>query len=181
MGVVQDSMEGSSPALQESAITLQQGGGVGTDFLHLAAARGARTVHGAGGHRAGVLHARVGHHVRHFAEHQRRRGGHDGHSAVRSSGHRRSKSMPTRRRRAGQLQTCRCRSATNSWPRWQPTAISPWPFLPMVSPRERAPRSRCGRGRASNEAVACRVWRRVRARELWQHIVRAAYQSGEPG
>jgi len=33
----------------------------------------------------------------------------------------------------------------------------------------------------SNEAVACRVWRRVRARELWQHIVRAAYQSGEPG
>ena len=33
----------------------------------------------------------------------------------------------------------------------------------------------------STAPVACRVWRRVRARELWQRIVRAAYESGEPG
>ena len=41
MGVVQDSMEGIFSALQESAITLQQGGGVGIDFSTLRP-RGAR-------------------------------------------------------------------------------------------------------------------------------------------
>jgi ribonucleoside-diphosphate reductase alpha chain len=78
MGTVPDDMAGIFQQLKEAALTLQQGGGIGYDFSTLRP-KGA-PVRG--------LHGGVGRHVPHHPERRRAPGRHDGHPALRPSGHR---------------------------------------------------------------------------------------------
>ena len=88
MGTVEDDLAGIFEALKESALTMQQGGGIGCDFSSLRP-KGA-AVRGVGADASGPLelHGRVGRHVphHHVGGLQARR--HDGDAVVRSSRHR---------------------------------------------------------------------------------------------
>ena len=89
MGTIEDSIPGIFRALQEGALTMQQGGGIGYDFstLRPRARKPRRCRHDRV--RSRVLHAGVGRDVRHHPVHRRASRRHDGDAALRSSRHRR--------------------------------------------------------------------------------------------
>lgn len=160
MGTIEDSMEGIFRALHEGAITMQQGGGVGYDFSTLrprgARARSVGAIASGPVSFMGVWDAMC--------------------STILSTGARRGAMMATLRcdhpdieefieakRAAGALKhfnlsvlvTDRFMSAVRAGEEW-----------PLVYPAA---------------APDCRVYRRVRARDLWDRILRAAYDYAEPG
>ena len=88
MGTLDDSLDGIFDALREAALTMQLGGGIGTDFSHAASRRRACRCDRRPCVRAGVVHAPVGSDVRNG--HRRRSAPRrdDGHAVLRASGRR---------------------------------------------------------------------------------------------
>ncbi|MDX1345144.1 MAG: adenosylcobalamin-dependent ribonucleoside-diphosphate reductase [Sedimenticolaceae bacterium] len=181
MGLIEDSLDGIFTALRESALTMQMGGGIGLDFSTLRPA-GVRTK------RVGVI-ASGPVSFMHVWDAMC--------ASLVSSGNRRGAMMATLRcdhpdiasfitakQQPGVLThfnlsvqvTDAFMRAVESDGEWAllfpadslgeeagdlPVAQSPWP------------------GR--KEPVACRVVRTIRARELWEKITQAAYDTAEPG
>lgn len=178
MGPIEDSIPGIFQALQEGAITMQQGGGIGYDFSTLRP-RGMRAK-GAGSIASGpVSFMRVWDAMC---------------DTVLSTGARRGAMMATLRcdhpdieefvaakQQAGQLRRFNLSVQVTDAFMTAVRSDAQWPLLfPAVAfdgggevitrewPGEATP-------------VPCRVVRRISARQLWEHILRASYDYAEPG
>jgi len=178
MGPIEDSIPGIFKALQEGAVTMQQGGGIGLDFSTLrprgTLAKGAGTVASGPVSFMQIWEAMCG--------------------TILSTGARRGAMMATLRcdhpdieefvaakQQPGQLRrfnlsiqvTEAFMTAVRSdgeWPLVFPAAV-------FDGDGETVLREWPGEARA----VPCRVIRRVRARQLWDSILRATYDYSEPG
>lgn len=178
MGTIEDSMPGIFRALHESAITMQQGGGIGIDFSTLRP-RGTRAK-GAGNIASGpvsfmhIWDAMCG--------------------TILSTGARRGAMMATLRcdhpdveefiaakQQAGQLRrfnlsvvvTDAFMTAVRNDAEWALV----FPNAAFEGEAELVHREWPG----SSGPVPCRILRRVSARSLWERILRAAYDYAEPG
>jgi len=183
MGTIEDSMESIFESLKEGALTMQQGGGVGYDFSTL-------RPRGLEAHRVGTVASGPVSFMRIWDSMC---------ATVLSTGARRGAMMATLRcdhpdiedfvaakRQEGQLRhfnlsvlvTDEFMDAVNADEDW-----------PLVFPAGQL--GDAGNGRDAEavdrrwpgfeEPVACRVLRRVRARDLWAKIMRATYDYAEPG
>ncbi len=178
MGPIEDSIPGIFQALQEGAVTMQQGGGIGLDFSTLrprgTLAKGAGTVASGPVSFMQIWEAMCG--------------------TILSTGARRGAMMATLRcdhpdieefvaakQQPGQLRrfnlsiqvTDAFMAAVRSdaeWPLVFPAAV-------FDGDGETVLREWPGEARA----VPCRVIRRVRARQLWDRILQATYDYSEPG
>ena len=181
MGRIEDSMEGIFEGLKEGALTMQQGGGVGYDFSTLRP-RGAVT-----GHTRTIASGPVS-----FMDIWDAMCG-----TVLSTGARRGAMMATLRcdhpdieefvdakREPGRLTrfnvsvqaTDAFMEAVRSDAEW-PLVFPDHALEAEEGEDERVLRQWPG----YPEPVSCRVVRRVRARELWHRIMRATYDTAEPG
>lgn len=178
MGTIEDSIPGIFRALEQGAVTMQQGGGIGLDFSTLRP-RGVRTK-GAGAIASGpvsfmqVWDAMCG--------------------TILSTGARRGAMMATLRcdhpdieefiaakQQPGRLRRFNLSVQVTDAFMAAIRSDASWPLL--------FPAAACGEGGEtvscewSGEArpVPCRIVRRVGARSLWQHLLRAAYDHAEPG
>jgi ribonucleoside-diphosphate reductase alpha chain len=171
MGRIRDSMEGIFDALKEGVLTMQLGGGVGYDFstLRPAGAAAARTGHTASGPVSFM-------HIWDTAC-----------ETLLSSGPRRGAMMATLRcdhpdietfidakREAGKLHNFNLSVLVSDAFMEAVHADAEWPLLfPAKAP---------GPGDDdTGGAVPGRVFRRVRARDLWRRIALANYDTAEPG
>ena len=156
---------------------MQQGGGVGYDFSTLRpnGARSRSDRH----HRlrAGVVHAGLGRDVRHDALHRRAPRRHDGDAALRSSRHR---GIHRRQARRGRLRHFNLSvQVTDAFMQAvEQDETGRWCFRQAGVPA--TARRCCANGRASPAGAMPRL-RHVRARELWDRLLRATYDSAEPG
>jgi ribonucleoside-diphosphate reductase alpha chain len=178
MGVIEDSMEGIFRALHEGAITMQQGGGVGYDFSTLRP-RGTRA------RRVGAVASGPVSFMAVWDAMCR---------TILSTGTRRGAMMASLRcdhpdieefvaakQSPGALrhfnQSVQVTDALIAAVR----ADADWPLVfPVDDERfqgETVLREWPGRG----DPVRCRVYARLRARDLWHRILRAAYERAEPG
>jgi len=178
MGTIEDSMPGIFRSLQEAALTMQQGGGVGVDFSTLrprgTPAKGAGNIASGAVSFMHIWDAMCG--------------------TILSTGARRGAMMATLRcdhpdieefvtakQQSGQLRrfnlsvlvTDAFMAAVRSDAEW-----------PLVFPAEAFD----GQGEmivrdwpGQAKSTPCRVVRRVRARQLWERIMRATYDYSEPG
>jgi ribonucleoside-diphosphate reductase alpha chain len=178
MGPIEDSIPGIFKGLQEGAVTMQQGGGIGLDFSTLrprgTLAKGAGTVASGPVSFMHIWEAMCG--------------------TILSTGARRGAMMATLRcdhpdieefitakQQSGQLRrfnlsiqvTDAFMAAVRSdaeWPLVYPAAV-------FDGDGETVLREWPGEARA----VPCRVIRRIRARQLWDRILQATYEYSEPG
>lgn len=180
MGTIEDSMDGIFHALQESALTMQRGGGIGCDFSSLRP-RGTRAREVGGIASGPVSFMRIWNTMC---------------STLLSTGNRRGAMMATLRCDHPDIedfidakqdpQALRNFNLsvliTDSFMR----AIAQNEDWPLVFPETEADR------RSSSDSlmrtwpgfdapVRCKVYRRVPAAALWQRIMRAAYDYAEPG
>ena len=178
MGTVEDSITGIFRALEEGAITMQQGGGIGIDFSTLRP-RGTEAK-AAGGVASGpvsfmqVWDAMCG--------------------TILSTGARRGAMMATLRcdhpdieefvtakQQAGQLRSFNLSVQVTDAFMAAVRADADWPLVfpaaTFVGEGETVAREWPGAARP----VACRVVKRVRARALWELILRSTYDYAEPG
>jgi ribonucleoside-diphosphate reductase alpha chain len=178
MGTIEDSIPGIFSALQESATTMQQGGGIGCDFSTLRP-RGSRA-RGVGSIASGpVSFMRVWDSMC---------------ATILSTGARRGAMMATLRcdhpdieefvvakQAAGALRHFNLSVLITDEFMAAVRADAPWPLLfPAASLEADGPLiSRSWS--ATHGAVPCRIIRQVSARTLWQKILTAAYDYAEPG
>jgi ribonucleoside-diphosphate reductase alpha chain len=181
MGIVEDSMDGIFEALKEGALTMQQGGGVGYDFSTLRPAGSLARATGAIA--SGPL------------------------SFMRIWDAMCATLLSTGARRGAMMATLRCdhpdveafvaaKRVPGELRHFNLSVLVSDEFLetvrrddewPLVFPADRleetgSPGERLLREwPGDDEPVACRVLRRVRASELWEKILRSAYESAEPG
>lgn len=178
MGTIDDSIPGIFRALQEGAVTMQQGGGIGYDFSTLrprgTRAKGAGTIASGPVSFMHIWDAMCG--------------------TILSTGARRGAMMATLRcdhpdieefitakQLSGQLRrfnlsvqiTDAFMNAVRSDAEW------PLAFPASAVDGDGATVMRAWPGQKAT--VACRIMRIIRARELWNKIVRAAYEYAEPG
>ena len=157
MGTIADSMDGIFSALREAALTLQQGGGIGYDFSTLRPKGALVKGVGADASGAGLLHGSVGRDVPHHHERRLAARRHDG-DAVRSI-------IPT--------------SRISSTPSGRQGRLSNFNLSVLVSRRLHGG----GEGRCRLDAAdsAARIYRTLKARALWDRIMRSTYDYAEPG
>ena len=178
MGTIEDSMDGIFDALKEGALTMQQGGGVGYDFSTLRpsgiAARGGATIASGPVSFMHIWDAMCG--------------------TILSTGARRGAMMGTLRcdhpdieafvqakTRTGALRNFNLSVlATDAFM----TAVredTEWPLIFPAPTHEPGTETveRVWPGRDAPQR--CRVFRRIRARALWNAIMRATYECAEPG
>lgn len=178
MGTIEDSIPGIFRALQEAALTMQQGGGIGVDFSTLrprgTPAKGAGNIASGAVSFMQIWDAMCG--------------------TILSTGARRGAMMATLRcdhpdieefvtakHTSGQLRRFNLSvqvtdafmaalRADDSWPLVFPAAVFDGGGETVLRdwPGEAAP-------------IACRIVKRIRARDLWQRILRATYDFAEPG
>ncbi|QGT78715.1 adenosylcobalamin-dependent ribonucleoside-diphosphate reductase [Guyparkeria halophila] len=185
MGAIEDSMDGIFEALKEGAITMQQGGGVGYDFSTLRPA-------GAVAHHAGTIASGPVSFMRIWDSMC---------ATILSTGARRGAMMATLRidhpdieafidakHRSGELTHFNCSVLVTDAFMAAVHADADWPLVFPASAMGGAVDGASGEGEtlrrdwSGHEApVVCRVVRRVRARELWEHLMRATYDHAEPG
>jgi ribonucleoside-diphosphate reductase alpha chain len=182
MGPIEDSIPGIFGALAEGALTMQQGGGVGYDFSTLrpkgSVARGAGTVasgpvsfmriwdamcatiQSTGARRGAMMATLRGDHpdIEAFIE------------AKRAPGELRHFNLSVQ---VGDDLVSAARSDAD-WPLVFPAAA-------FDGEGETVERLWPGAGPGAGEPKPCRVLRTVRARELWDRLLRAAYDCAEPG
>jgi ribonucleoside-diphosphate reductase alpha chain len=181
MGVVEDSMEGIFSALQEGAITMQQGGGVGTDFSTLRP-RGARARATGQVATGPVSFMRVWDTMCATLQNTSERRG--AMMATLRCDHPDIEEYIDAKRGGGALASFNLSVQVSD--EFMAAVAADRDFA-LVFPAdglddgEKSAPVEMRSWTGSTAPVACRVWRRVRARELWQRIVRAAYESGEPG
>ena len=178
MGPVEDSIPGIFRALEEGAVTMQQGGGIGIDFSTLRP-RGTLTK-GAGGVASGpvsfmqVWDAMCG--------------------TILSTGARRGAMMATLRcdhpdieefvtakQQAGQLRRFNMSVQVSDAFMAAVRSGADWPLLFPAEAFEADGETVMREWPGSDGPVACRILRHVRARELWELILRATYDHAEPG
>ena len=177
MGTIEDSIPGIFRALHEAAVTMQQGGGIGLDFSTLRP-RGTRA-RGAGSIASGpvsfmqIWDAMCG--------------------TILSTGARRGAMMATLRcdhpdieefvtakQQAGQLRRFNLSIQVTDALMQAVRSDTDWPLVfpaaALDANGETVSREWPGAG-----LVPCRVVRRVRARQLWELILRGTYEYAEPG
>ena len=178
MGVIEDSISGIFQALQEGAITLQQGGGIGLDFSTLRP-RGTRA-RGAGSIASGPAS---------FMQLW------DATSAILlSTGARRAAMMATLRcdhpdieefivakQQAGQLRRFNLSVLVTDEFMQAVRRDSEWPLIFPESALEGNGETVMREWSGASGAVPCRVIQRIRARHLWDLILGATYDYAEPG
>ncbi len=181
MGVIEDSMDGIFDALKEGALTMQQGGGVGYDFSTLRP-RGSAARAGGGIASGPVSFMRIWDSMC---------------DTLLSTGARRGAMMATLRcdhpdieafidikRRSGELRNFNLSVQVTDALLEAVAADTDWPLVfPLgheaAGATEGAIVERSWSGRP--EPVACRVVRVVRARALWERLMRSTYACAEPG
>ena len=179
MGRIEDSMDGIFEALKEGALTMQQGGGVGYDFSTLRPA-------GTAARHAGTIASGPVSFMRIWDSMC---------ATILSTGARRGAMMATLRvdhpdieafidakHQAGELTHFNCSVLVSDAFMAAVHADADWSLVfPVVAlgdgDGEEVRRDWPG----FDQAVACRVIRRVRARDLWERIMRATYGHAEPG
>ena len=178
MGTVDDSIPGIFRALQEGAVTMQLGGGIGIDFSTLRP-RGQRAK-AAGSVASGpvsfmhVWDAMCG--------------------TILSTGTRRGAMMATLRcdhpdieefvaakQKAGQLRRFNLSVQVTDAFMAAVRSDAEWPLLFPAAAFERDGETVPREWPGSDGPVPCRVIRRVRARQLWNLILRGTYEYAEPG
>ena len=178
MGPVEDSIPGIFRALEEGAVTMQQGGGIGIDFSTLRP-RGTLTK-GAGGVASGpvsfmqVWDAMCG--------------------TILSTGARRGAMMATLRcdhpdieefvtakQQAGQLRRFNMSVQVTDAFMAAVRSDADWPLLFPAEAFEADGETVMREWPGSDGPVDCRILRHVRARDLWELILRATYDHAEPG
>jgi ribonucleoside-diphosphate reductase alpha chain len=178
MGPIEDSIPGIFTALQEAAVTMQQGGGIGCDFSTLRP-QGVRT-RGVGNIASGpVSFMRVWDAMC---------------ATILSTGARRGTMMATLRcdhpdieafiaakQQAGQLRHFNLSVLVTDAFMVAVRAGDAWPLVfPAASVEADGPTlMRAWSGGA--EPVPCRIMRTIPARDLWDRIVKATYENSEPG
>ncbi|MGB9632592.1 MAG: ribonucleotide reductase N-terminal alpha domain-containing protein, partial [Chloroflexaceae bacterium] len=179
MGVIEDSMDGIFQALKEGALTMQQGGGVGYDFSTLRPI-GSQT-HSAAGMATGPLS------FMHVWDAMC--------ATVLSQGARRGAMIATLRcdhpdieafidakREAGVLRHFNLSVQVSDDFLRAVEADADWALVFPTDQLADAPgETILRRWTGSLGPVPCRVFRRVPARALWQRLMRAAYDTAEPG
>jgi len=188
MGTIEDSMDGIFDALKEGALTMQQGGGVGYDFSSLRP-RGTRAQE-AGTIASGPVS------FMHIWDSMC--------ATLLSTGARRGAMMATLRvdhpdieafieakRDPRALRHFNLSVLVSDEFMQAVRADAPWPLVFPVGSHEPGagggevvmrtwPAAGAGAGAAARP-VPCRIVRTVRARELWERILRATYEYAEPG
>ena len=178
MGTVDDSIPGIFRALEEGAVTMQQGGGIGIDFSTLRP-RGTHTK-GAGGVASGpvsfmqVWDAMCG--------------------TILSTGARRGAMMATLRcdhpdikefvaakQPSGQLRRFNLSVQVTDAFMAAVRDDADWPLLFPAAAFEGDGETVARAWPGTAGAVACRIVRHMRARQLWDFILRATYDYAEPG
>jgi ribonucleoside-diphosphate reductase alpha chain len=178
MGPVEDSIPGIFRALEEGAVTMQQGGGIGVDFSTLRP-RGARTKAG-GGIASGpvsfmqVWDAMCG--------------------TILSTGARRGAMMATLRcdhpdieefvtakQRTGQLRRFNLSVQVTDAFMAAVRADDEWPLVFPAATFEGDGETVLREWPGADGPLPCRVVKRARARQLWDLILRSTYDYAEPG
>jgi len=178
MGTVEDSVPGIFRALQESAVTMQQGGGIGIDFSTLRP-RGTRTK-GSGNIASGPLS---------FMQIWDAMCG-----TILSTGARRGAMMATLRcdhpdieefvtakQQPGQLRRFNLSVLVTDAFITAVRSDAEWPLVFPAAAFEESDETVSLEWSGAKEALPCRVIRRVSARQLWDMILRATYDYAEPG
>jgi len=178
MGVIEDSVPGIFGALQEAAVTMQQGGGIGCDFstLRPRGARARRTGTIASGPVSfmGIWDAMCG--------------------TILSTGARRGAMMASLRcdhpdieefiaakASPGQLRRFNLSVQVTDAFMAAVRSDADWPLVFPARALEGQGESVRREWPGIDGPVPCRVLRRLRARELWDRLLRAAYDCAEPG
>lgn len=178
MGVIEDSLDGIFDALKQGALTMQQGGGAGYDFSTLRPA-------GTSARRVGTVASGPVSFMRIW----------DAMCAtLLSTGARRGAMMATLRcdhpdieafiaakQTAGELRHFNLSVLVTDAFMQAVERDEEWPLVFPLMPGETAADTVTRPWSSASQACACRVHRRVRARELWRRILRAAYDFAEPG
>lgn len=178
MGTIADSMDGIFDALKEGALTMQQGGGVGYDFSTLRP-RGAQTA-GAGSVASGpVSFMRIWDSMC---------------ATILSTGARRGAMMGTLRcdhpdieefiaakQDRGQLRHFNVSVLVSDAFMTAVSRDEDWPLVFPVNECETAGEMMLRIWPGYDDPVPCKVYKRIRARKLWQKIMRANYDYAEPG
>jgi ribonucleoside-diphosphate reductase alpha chain len=178
MGLIEDSIPGIFTALQEAAVTMQQGGGIGCDFSTLRP-QGVRAK-GVGNIASGpvsfmqVWDAMCG--------------------TILSTGARRGAMMATLRcdhpdvetfivakQRAGQLRHFNLSVLVTDAFMAAVQSDGAWPLVFPAAKVEASGPTLMRAWSGSAEPVPCRIMRTVPARDLWDLIVKATYDTSEPG
>ena len=178
MGLIEDSIPGIFAALQEAAVTMQQGGGIGCDFSTLRP-QGVRAK-GVGNIASGpvsfmqVWDAMCG--------------------TILSTGARRGAMMATLRcdhpdieafiaakQRAGQLRHFNLSVLISDAFMTAVRSDGAWPLVFPAAKVEASGPTLMRAWSGSAEPVPCRIMQTVPARDLWDRIVKATYDTSEPG
>ena len=179
MGRIEDSMDGIFEALKEGALTMQQGGGVGYDFSTLRPG-------GTAAHHAGTIASGPVSFMRIWDSMC---------ATILSTGARRGAMMATLRvdhpdietfidakHQAGELTHFNCSVLVTDAFMAAVHADADWSLVFPVAALGDGDGEEVRRDWPGFDAqVACRVIRRVRARDLWERIMRATYSHAEPG
>ena len=180
MGLIEDSIPGIFEALKEGAITMQHGGGVGYDFSTLRPrgthARASGTIASGPVSFMHVWDAMC--------------------ATVLSTGARRGAMMATLRcdhpdieefieakRNPDSLRHFNLSVLVSDAFMSAVQADEPWPLLYPLNPAETHTDGAIAERRWTgyDRPLACRIWKTVRARELWAQLGRCAQESAEPG
>ena len=176
MGTIDDSMDGIFDALKEAAITMQQGGGVGYDFSTL-------RPRGFVAHHRGTIASGPVSFMRIW----------DAMCAtVLSTGARRGAMMATLRCDHPDIEEfIQAKQESGTLTRFNLSVLvtdrfmqavdnnADWPLIFPVDGHEEADLECDWPG--YDHPVRCRIIRKVRARDLWQQIMRSTYEYAEPG
>lgn len=180
MNIKQDSLHGIFDALKEGALTLQRGGGIGYDFSVLRP-QGEITLHTSSTASGPVSFMRIWDTMS---------------SIMQSSGARRGAMMATMRCDHPDIETfIAAKSDPGQLRQFNVSVVVTDEFMQAVeqdaqwalvfpSHHSKSPINQeiiWRRWSGSEKPVACRVFRYVRARELWQRIIKSAYEFAEPG
>jgi ribonucleoside-diphosphate reductase alpha chain len=178
MGAIEDSIPGIFRALQESALTMQQGGGIGLDFSTLrprgTRARGAATIASGPVSFMEVWDAMCG--------------------TILSTGARRGAMMATLRcdhpdieefiaakRQAGRLRRFNLSVQVTDDFMAAVRGDAEWPLMFPAAAFEGSGETVLREWPGGAGPTPCRIARRIRARALWDLVLRASYDYAEPG
>jgi ribonucleoside-diphosphate reductase alpha chain len=178
MGTIEDSVSGIFHALQEAALTMQQGGGIGVDFSTLrprgTAAKGVGTIASGAVSFMQIWDAMCG--------------------TILSTGARRGAMMATLRcdhpdieefvtakQRSGQLRRFNLSVQVSDAFIAAVRSNDEWPLVFPTAAFEGGGETILRDWPGENEPIPCRVIRRVSAAQLWERILRATYDHSEPG
>ena len=178
MGTIEDSVSGIFHALQEAALTMQQGGGIGVDFSTLrprgTAAKGAGAIASGAVSFMQIWDAMCG--------------------TILSTGARRGAMMATLRcdhpdieefvtakQRSGQLRRFNLSVQVSDAFIAAVRSNDEWPLVFPTAAFEGGGETILRDWPGEDEPIPCRVIRRVSAVHLWERILRATYDYSEPG